>query len=390
MERGSATSTTGAAPRSRGRRRRLTAGILALGVLVLVLAACELPKSIAVEGTTPTTVTITWVVPESLVGKQQQYGVFVDGQHRFDVPATAERATVGDLAPSTTYEISLELLLNNQWTTDGPSIVVETAPDRYVALGDSYTSGPLIPVQRDDPGGCLRSTRNYPSVLAPSVGADEFEDASCSGAETEDMTAAQGVSPGPNPPQFDRVNANTTVVTLGIGGNDMGFSELATGCATANPFASPCQDRYVVDGRDEISVRIADTGPKVAAVLDGIDARAPESDVFVVGYPAVVPDSGNGCWPTMPIGIPDVPYLRAKVKELNAMLAAEAAANGDTYVDVYTASIGHDPCASSANRWVEAVVPTSVAAPVHPNENGMRGIAAVVLAAMGGAGAVAA
>jgi hypothetical protein len=386
MDLGSKVSNGGVS-RRRPRRRRLLGGVLGVGVLVLLLAACELPESIEVEGTTATTVTITWVVPESLVGKQQPYGVFVDGQHRFNVPATAERATITDLAPSTSYEISLELLLNNQWTTDGPSVVAQTAPDRYVALGDSYTSGPLIPVQRDDPGGCLRSTQNYPSVLAPSIGAAEFLDASCSGAETEDMTAAQGVTPGPNPPQFDSLNANTTVVTLGIGGNDMGFSELATGCATVNPFASPCQDRYVVDGRDEISVRIADTGPKVAAVLDGIHARSPEADVFVVGYPAVVPDSGNGCWPTMPIGVPDVPYLRAKVKELNAMLAAEAAANGDTYVDVYTASIGHDPCASSSNRWVEPVVPASLAAPVHPNANGMRGVAAVVLAAMGGAAA---
>jgi len=386
MDVGSNEPKSGAATRRRS-RRRVFAGVLALGVLVLVLAACELPKSIEVEGTTPTTVTVTWVVPESLVGKQQPYGVFVDGQHRFNVPATAERATVDALSPSTSYEISLEVLLSNQWTTDGPSVVAQTAPDRYVALGDSYTSGPLIPVQRDDPGGCLRSTRNYPSVLAPSIGAAEFLDVSCSGAETEDMTAAQGVSPGPNPPQFDSLNANTTVVTLGIGGNDMGFSELATGCATANPFASPCQDRYVVNGRDEISVRIADTGPKVATVLDGIHARSPEAEVFVVGYPAVVPDSGNGCWPSMPIGVPDVPYLRAKVKELNAMLAAEAAANGDTYVDVYTASIGHDPCASSANRWVEPVIPGSLAAPVHPNESGMRGMAGVVLAALGGAAA---
>jgi hypothetical protein len=84
----------------------------------------------------------------------------------------------------------------------------------------------------------------------------------------------------------------------------------------------------------------------------------------------------------MPIGIPDVPYLRAKVKELNAMLAAEAAANGDTYVDVYTASVGHDPCASAGTRWVEPVVPASLAAPVHPNENGMSGVAGVVLAAI--------
>src|SRR6476659_3662650 len=98
------------------------------------------------------------------------------------------------------------------------------APTNYVSLGDSYTSGPLIPVQRDDPGGCLRSTNNYPSVAARSVTVNEHRDPSCSGAQTKDMTAPQDVEFGPNPPQFDSLDANTTVVTLGIGGNDLGFT----------------------------------------------------------------------------------------------------------------------------------------------------------------------
>src|ERR687896_2523654 len=93
----------------------------------------------------------------------------------------------------------------------------------YVSLGDSFTAGPFIPVQQP-PYGCLKSDRNYPSLAAPDLGQPVFRDASCSGAETEDMTQPQGVSPGPNPPQFDRLDAETQIVSVGIGGNEIGFS----------------------------------------------------------------------------------------------------------------------------------------------------------------------
>ena len=86
-------------------------------------------------------------------------------------------------------------------------------PQSYVALGDSYTAGPIIPVQQTDPLGCLRSDHNYPHLVAAALGVSNFRDPSCSGAETEDMTMPQGVSPGPNPPQFDSLAADTQLVT---------------------------------------------------------------------------------------------------------------------------------------------------------------------------------
>jgi hypothetical protein len=100
--------------------------------------------------------------------------------------------------------------------------------------------------------------------------------------------------------------------------------------------------------------------------------------VFVVNYAAIFPESGYGCWPQMPIGFGDVPYLRSKEKELNAMLATQAAANGATLANWYNASIGHDACKGSSTRWVEPVIPTNPAAPVHPNERGMQGAATIL------------
>jgi hypothetical protein len=249
----------------------------------------------------------------------------------------------------------------------------------YVALGDSYTAGPVIPVQQTDPAGCLRSDHNYPHLVAAGLGV-HLRDASCSGATTADMTSPQGVTPGPNPPQFDRLTTDTGLVTLGISGNDIGFTEIIEHCSSPSPLGTPCQDHYVVNGDDQISDRINAVAPKVAAVLQGIRQRSPKARVFVVDYLDILPVSGTGCWPQMPVTPGDVPYLRAKEVQLNAMLAAEAASNHAGFVDAYAASIGRDACKLPTIRWVEPVVPVSPAFPVHPNAAGMAGAAAVVLA----------
>jgi hypothetical protein len=105
--------------------------------------------------------------------------------------------------------------------------------------------------------------------------------------------------------------------------------------------------------------------------------------VFVLGYPAILPDTGIGCWPAMPIAWNDVSYLRSKEKQLNTMIKTQATGHGATYVDVYTPSIGKDSCASSSTRWVEPIVPVNAAAPVHPNARGERGMATVTRGVMG-------
>jgi lysophospholipase L1-like esterase len=254
----------------------------------------------------------------------------------------------------------------------------------YVALGDSYAAGPLIPLQIA-PYGCLKSSSNYAHLAAPKLGQPAFRDASCSGAETEDMTAPQGVTPGPNPPQFDSLDADTQVVTFNIGGNDIGFTSIAENCLSTSPTGTYCKADYVHDGRDEISDRIAATAPKVAAVIQGIRARAPQARIFAVNYAAIFPERGSlGCWPQLPVADGDIAYLREKQKELNAMIAAQAAANGAGLIDWYRASIGHDACKPPLIRWVEPLVPANAAAPAHPNLFGMIGAAKLVVAAAAG------
>jgi len=256
------------------------------------------------------------------------------------------------------------------------------AAPRYVALGDSFAAGPLIPLPIP-PWGCLKSSNSYGQIVQRRLRFAEFRDPSCSGAETEDMTQAQGVSPRPNPPQFDSLSADTALVTLTIGGNDIGFSGIAEDCLTPAPSnGSPCRDQYVQGGSDEISRRIAETAPKVAAVLGGVRARSPQARVLLVNYSALFRHEGElGCYPQMPVARGDIRWLREKQLELNAMLAQQAAGNGARLVDVYAASRGRSGCDLPGVRWVEPFIPANAAAPLHPNLLGMRAMADLVVAA---------
>jgi lysophospholipase L1-like esterase len=256
-------------------------------------------------------------------------------------------------------------------------------PGRFVALGDSYAAGPIIPVQVQ-PYGCLKSNNNYGSIAQRKLKYAEYVDMTCSGAETDDMTAPQGVTPGPNPPQFDALTSNTRLVTLTIGGNDIGFSGIAQDCIDTTPANAghPCMDQYVVGGQDEVSRRIAETAPKVAAVLQGIHARSPQAKILLVNYPAIFRHTGKpGCWPQIPVADGDATWLRSKQIELNAMLAQQATANGAKLVDAYTPGVGHSACAAPLFRWVEPAIPASAAAPVHPNIQGMDAMAKLVVQA---------
>lgn len=255
---------------------------------------------------------------------------------------------------------------------------IGTSPKHYVALGDSYTAGPVIPVQRIDPIGCERSTNNYPALLARTLRIRDYTDVSCSGAKTVNMTDPQTVPLGVNPPQFDALRRDTDLVTLTISGNDVGFTEIIFTCAqlsATNPFGNPCQREATAGGGDFYAQRVTDAAPRVARVLDGIRVRSPHATVLLVGYLRILP-TAVGCYPVFPIARGDVPYLDGLEQELNTMLADQAFKHGAAFVDSYAGSLGHDACKLPGVKWVEGTVPTSPAAPVHPNAIGMQQVAA--------------
>lgn len=266
-----------------------------------------------------------------------------------------------------------------------PASEAPTGP--YVALGDSYTAGPKIPGQSATPAGCERSDHNYPALVARQLGLSgtEFRDMSCTGATTEDLSAAQKTDDGTNPAQLSALHEDTRLVTLGIGGNDIGFSSMITTCVKAGvryqvekllggTDDSPCRSSYA-DG--ELETRISTAGDKLAAALKEIGHRSPDARVYVVGYPTILPAKGD-CT-EMGLAPGDVGFLRAQEERLNSELRARAKDAGAAYVDTYTPSAGLDACADADVRWVEPLLPKAPAAAVHPNERGEAGMARAVL-----------
>jgi lysophospholipase L1-like esterase len=258
-------------------------------------------------------------------------------------------------------------------------------PTEYVALGDSYVAGPGIPQQNGLPAGCARSDNDYPAIVRATLRPERFRDVSCSGATTANLTGAQPVPGGSNPAQISALTASTDLVTVGIGGNDIGFGQLIITCgklSSSQPQGAACRDHYRQGGADGLAGRIKATAPKIDAVLEAIRRSAPEARVLLVGYPTILPDSGPGCYPVVPFSPGDVAWLRGIEKGLNAMLADRAARGGAEYVDTYGPSVGHDVCQIPGRKWVEGLLPTSPAAPAHPNALGMRNSAAAVLRAV--------
>ncbi|UJA06261.1 SGNH/GDSL hydrolase family protein [Streptomyces collinus] len=250
----------------------------------------------------------------------------------------------------------------------------------YVSLGDSYTSGPAIPGQVD--AGCARSDHNYPSLLAARRGVTAFKDVSCAGATTEEMWKAQGT----NAPQLDALGRNTDLVTVQIGGNDVGFGPIISTCArlgVQDPAGNPCERSYRAAGYDRLALTVLQTAPKIDRVLRAVHARAPHARVLLVGYPDLLPDDGSGCFPSVPFAEGDFPYLRDTEKRLNLMLRLVASWNRAEYVDTYGPTVGHDMCKAPADRWIEPLQPASPAAPAHPNAKGEAAMAEAVLDRLG-------
>lgn len=268
---------------------------------------------------------------------------------------------------------------------DSKQIAAVVSNGTYVALGDSYAAAPLASNQVMPPIGCLRSDEDYPALLAKALHPRSFADASCYGASTYDMTHGQRTVDQTNSPQLNALSAADSLVTVQVGGDDIGFSRILYTCGVlslTDPFGSPCKDHYTSGGTDQLALAIAAAAPRVTMVLRQIRQRAPHARVLLIGYPDILPTTGGGCWPWVPFARGDVPYLRGVETELNAMLAAAAARTGTGYVDTYRETIGHDACQHTDVKWIEGLVPTSLAVPMHPNASGEQAMARIILAAL--------
>jgi lysophospholipase L1-like esterase len=254
-------------------------------------------------------------------------------------------------------------------------------PLTYVALGDSYSAASgVLPPDPAAPLLCLRSSRNYPHVLAARAGA-RLTDVTCGAAETKHFATAQypGVAP-----QLDAVGADTDLVTMTIGGNDSSvFIGAILACGAAGVLTlgtgSPCKNLY--GSHFEDTVRNT-TYPALVSALRAVRGKAPGARVAILGYPWIVPATG-GCFAKMPIARGDVPYLRSLQATLNDAISRAATATGATYVDLSAASNGHDACQAPGTRWIEPVLQGTNPVVVHPNALGEANMATQAMNTLG-------
>jgi lysophospholipase L1-like esterase len=261
---------------------------------------------------------------------------------------------------------------------------VEAGPAEYVALGESYTAGVgLEPKTLENiPEGCRQSSVNYPHLVNEAEKYSSFKDASCGSATFANLTASQQTQNGTNPAQFERLDKATKIVTIGMGGNDAGFPEVADTCLhNTDPSASPCEKQFVSSAGNELDSRAALVEAQMKTALTGIHERSPNAKVFVASYRHLLPDDLSKCAGKLGISPTDAKLVNAWIASINDSLETAAKSTGATYVDLYTPSEGHDACEEPGTRWIEPVN-GAVGEVLHPNKLGHEEAAKSVEAAI--------
>lgn len=277
--------------------------------------------------------------------------------------------------------VGCALLLSACGTQEQPPPPASTVT-RMVSLGDSYAAGPGISPVADPV--CFRSAANYAALAAEELGVLDREDVTCGGATTANLVRSQEHDGGAiNQPQLSAVDASTDLVTLGIGLNDSGLSvTLLYVCLPALNQQEACQ-KYLATPDRVLHKALAQVVRQVRLSLTSIKERAPKATVILVGYPHMLPDQG-ACPDKLPLDGKSATRLRWVLRQVNADYRKVAADLGVSYLDMYTASAGHDVCSTSP--WVNGVKNGGAnGAPLHPTPAFERAVAERIVAVARGA-----
>ncbi|OHU96078.1 SGNH/GDSL hydrolase family protein [Mycobacterium talmoniae] len=249
---------------------------------------------------------------------------------------------------------------------------------RYVALGSSMAAGPGIrPGAAGAPFGSGRSARNYPHLVAERLGLD-LVDVTFSGATTAHLLTDRQRGARP---QLEALNGSERLVTITIGGNDVGYVPLLMAACLPRPARLLPRIGALLD-RDARDQALAGVGESLRAVGATVRERAPQARVLFVDYLTLLPPDGA---PASPLSDTHAELGRHVAARLEEHTAAAAAATGCEIVPAGRASREHH--AWSARPWtVGAAWPLPWRpAPFHPNAAGMRAVADLVTAQVGDA-----
>ena len=223
---------------------------------------------------------------------------------------------------------------------------------RYVALGDSYSAGTGAGPYSTAGRSCERSAKAYPQLWAARHAPASFVSVACAGATTATVLDRQ----------VSALSPATTLVSLTIGGNDVGFSHVMETCVLE--WNSACQDAVTTAEKS-----ITTTLPgHLDSVLGAIRARAPRARIVLLGYPDLYDLSRSpGC---LGIGTTKRTALNQGADALDRALAAAAARHGDVFADVRTEFAGHQICDGGSGYLNAVTFPLENS--YHPTAAGQR------------------
>jgi lysophospholipase L1-like esterase len=247
---------------------------------------------------------------------------------------------------------------------------------RYVALGSSMAAGPGIRPSADGaPFRAGRSARNYAHLVAQKLGLD-LVDVTYSGATTANVLTERQHG---TPPQVEALDGSEDLVTVTIGGNDVGYVPMlmAAGMprfARSMPLlGGHLRDLLDPTLRDRALVEVAESLKEVGRT---VRQRSPRAKVLFVDYLTLLPPAGTTARPLSGVDA----ALGRRVADTLERLTGEAAADtGCEWVRVADASREHH--AWSAEPWTTkpGLPLPGRPAPLHPNAEGMRAVAELIV-----------
>jgi len=219
----------------------------------------------------------------------------------------------------------------------------------YVALGDSYASGVGA---GGETGSCLRGPHAYPALWAAAHSPTTFTSVACSGATTTTVVNTQ----------LSALSAATTLVSITIGGNDIGFTSIMTTCALQGTDACVNAVQVAEDKARNTLPGLLDT------VYNGISSRAPNARVVVVDYP-VFYQLGTFC-----VGLSATSHAKLDegINLLDGIVSSAAARHGFRFGDVRSIFVGHQLC-SGGTKWLHALNFLDITESYHPTADGQSG-----------------
>lgn len=250
-----------------------------------------------------------------------------------------------------TTKLSTPLVLAAGLLASSVAVAGKPVPVQYTALGDSYASGNGTE-NRDLNYSCYRSSDAYASLIDDDHRKWSLDFEACSGATSEDVVNNQ----------LGSLSADTSYVTVSMGGNDVGFADLIMNCAT---YWDQSQCLAMVD---EVNAAIeSDLPVMLESAYAAIRAAAPNAKVIQVGYPRAF-GTNTYCWAARGIDSTEAAALNGVSDHLDQVIGGRAAMAGVAYLSVIEQFKGHDVCASEP--WLQGKTGAYLVDWFHPTQAG--------------------